>query len=1023
MEQYGYNEIPKTELPFTRIYLAPLFNYFIVILIASAILITLLGEWDSAILTYAIVGMNSSVAMFQQYRTRKTIKSLEQFVAPKATFLEKGKQREIDSGGLVPGDIILLFRGNKIPADGRIIESLNLMVNEASLTGESVSVEKNELTLPKKPLPIQNQSNMVFMGTHVTTGWAKVLVTTTGSNTEIGKISTELREMSPSDIPITRKMNKVAKILAVLLATVLIITVWYKVYVFLSYNQDQSFLVIFNGLRINFVDALAIAMNAVPVNLPLLTTIILISGVFNLAKSGVIIRNFSVIEALGRVSIVCSDKTGTITQNNMTVQKVWFDGNLYRVSGSGYYSRGRIYENGEKLDLKPKPHLQLMLTSGVVNNNTTISERRVPVKVKGQKYKVIRTANGNPTEAALLVLAEKAGLKSTDLRKKYKRMKEFEFDQTLKLMTSICKGPGGKVQAFTKGATEIVLKKSVSIASNKKILPLEQAQKKNILNEVSKQAELGYRILALGFRQLDSKDIKSKGKRKKDEVTPKKIKEIKKTKEKKKLKKVKKAKKGKEIKKLKHTKKAKDSKKAKKSKKVKKAKKSRKVSKSLPTIEVAAELALNPTDKDNMKDYENKPQKKELDHLRRNSIERDLVFLGFVMIVDPPREGVREAVESVESAGISVAMITGDHPKTAKAIAEQMAIHDPGDKVIQGKDIRKLNHENFLKTSVFSRVSPADKELIVKRYKEDNRVVAMTGDGINDALALKDADTGIAMGIGGSDVAKDTSDIILSDDNFASIVSGLRVGRGIYFRIRIIFYFFICINLVEGLVFFGLAFVPNLIAFTSIQHIYFILAVHSLPSIVLAFDPFPKDIMNEPPRDNEELINKNTLFMMAIHASLLGLGFFLAFIYPFFTFIPFLGPDQFFNLNPALTVFDPSGLYALQKARTTCITVMFISECAMIWSIRRPNKSVLVSMREEFNPWLMIVIILVLFAQVGLILFGWLIQPILGLTGFINLYWMFLNPLDWLIIIGLSFLSIVGLELFKRWARRRGMKF
>lgn len=952
LEFYGLNDIPKAGKSLFKMYLAPIFNVFILILIVSAVILGIMQEWGTAGFTIIIISINSIVAVFQQFRAQKTLESLQKIAAFKATVLRKGSPEEILTSELVPGDIVLLNQGDKIPADGRLIESVNFSVNEAPLTGESVSVDKSiETLVDDKELAIQRQENMVFMGTFVATGRGKAVITTTGIETEIGKISKDLSETGSPDIPLTKKMNNFAIYLSLLVLSLLSITLIYKVaFVNVMNFYETNPLVFLIGYRNGFVDAMAIAMNLVPINLPLLTTIILITGVLNLAKSGVIIRNISAVEAMGRVSIVCSDKTGTITQNQMTVQKVWFNNKLLRVTGSGYDKEGTIYENGTAIELEKEPYFHLLLESGVLNNNASINEERVAVKLKGQKFKVVRRALGAPTEAALLVLAEKAGLDPVAMNYEYELLQEFSFDSAIKRMTTIRKTPKGDIQAFTKGASEIILDLSSSLVLGNKVVPLEKKRKAEIYKEIQKQAELGYRTLAIGYRPLG------------------------------------------DLTRLKST----------------KAKKTKKTTESKEKKNLGA---------DSWED------------LDRKVVEDHVIFLGFVMILDPPRDGVREAVQSVEAAGITPVMITGDHPSTAKAIAEQMAIFVPGEIVVEGKHIKNLSKADFLKTAVFSRVSPKDKEVIVRKYQDEDRILVMTGDGVNDALALKNADVGVAMGINGTDIAKESADMVISDDNFTSIERGVRVGRGIYSRIRTIIYFFICIDLVEGIVFFSLVF-SGLVSYTVIQHLFLILAVHSLPPLVLAFDPFPKDIMNEPPRDNEEIFNRNMLRMMLFQAAFMVLGYILAFALPF-TLLP---PEPFLNLNPALTVFDPllSSPYALQKARTMCMNVIFISECTMIWSIRRPNTPVWKSIKEEFNSPLMFIISVVVYAQIGLTVFGGLrviggdsIITLLArpLDGLIDLYWMFLNPIDWLIVLGLSFQSIAALELFKWWAKRRDWFF
>ncbi|MFX0010492.1 MAG: HAD-IC family P-type ATPase, partial [Candidatus Hermodarchaeota archaeon] len=408
----------------------------------------------------------------------------------------------------------------------------------------------------------------------------------------------------------------------------------------------------------------------------------------------------------------------------------------------------------------------------------------------------------------------------------------------------------------------------------------------------------------------------------------------------------------------------------------------------------------------------------------RSDIENQVVFLGYVSILDPPRIGVRESVEEAESAGIKIAMITGDLPATAKTIASQMRIYKEGDLVVEGNEIKDLSDGDFEKVSVFARVNPSDKEVIVKRYQSTNRICAMTGDGINDSLALKLANAGIAMGITGTDVAKETADMVISDDNFTSIVRGVKIGRGLFSRIRTIIYFFICLNLMESVIFFSYEFIPLFQLFSSEwQHIYIYAIVHSLPALALVIDKHPKDVMKEPPRNEEQLLNKNMWILLVIHAILMGIGLVLALQLTLGGTIPL----NEWNLNPELSyVPDPAtDVLLAQKARTMFITTLYILETMFIWSIRRPNKNLFKSVREEFSPTLFLICVFTLALQVLFVTFS---QPVnfyindeFGLNLQIN--FLFLSGTDWLICILLALPGLLGIEIFKYIARSKGLIF
>lgn len=905
---YGYNELPKIKKSIWKIYLAPIFNFLIVILLISGIIVFILGSPVSTIITFTVVFLNSITVIIQQFRAQKALESLRKIGALKATVLRDGIQFEIPTRELIPGDIILLEQGDKIPADARIIDFINLTIDEAPLTGESEPVEKNNSELKKAELPIQKRFNMVFMGTYIDTGRAKAVVTGTGVNTEIGKISNQLNEMgSIEEIPLTRKLNKLGYILGSIVIIILIILIIYKFALL-------GFLGKFYGDYISeaLISSILRSMNIMPINLPILTTLVLITGVLNMAQHGVIIKNLSAIESLGRVSVICSDKTGTITKNEMTVEKFWINNKEYNVTGSGYEAEGFISENGKVINLKDNRTFQTFIESSVLNNNATLIYEDVKVRGKDRREMAVRRALGSPTEAALLVLAEKAGYILYDIKRNYKKIKEFSFSSEIKRMSTICSSnnDGNTNYIFSKGAPEKILEICTHIETNRQIEALSMDKREEILNNIQFKAKQGYRTLAVAYNRIENKNI---------EV--------------------------------------------------------------------------------------------------RENIEKDLTFLCFLAILDPPRSQVRESVEECESGRIKVVMITGDHPNTAQTIASQMRIYKPNDLVIEGSEISKLNEQDFNRVSVFARVSPSDKEIIVKSYQKQNKITAMTGDGVNDALALKLANAGIAMGITGTDVAKETADLVISDDNFTSIVKGVKIGRGLFAKIRIIVYFFICLNIMEALIFFTYEFIPYFALFSSEwQHIYIFGIVHSLPSLALVIDKPPIDVMNEPPRNKEELLNRNIWKLLLIHAILMGLGLVLALQLTLGEIIPLN------SWNIDLSYLE-SDLIA-QKARTMFITTIFIVETTFIWSIRRPNKSLFKSIKEEFSWKLFIINSFTLLLHILHICFSLPINSFIESSELnLQINFMFLSGTDWLICILLSLLGIFGIEVVKYLARRKNIKF
>jgi len=920
-EKFGYNELPKIKKSIWKIYFAPLFNFLILILLISGVIIVILGEGDTQIITFTVVIINSVTAIIQQFRAQKALESLREISALKATVIRDGRQFEIKTRELIPGDIVLLNQGDKIPADGRIIEHMNLTVDEAALTGESEPVEKNT-NLLKKEIGIQGQSNMVFMGTYVQTGRAKELVTGTGVKTEIGKISQTLNEMgSIEDIPLTRKLNRLGYILGTIVIINLIILIIFKLAVLnIEGNlvQDEIVAAISNSI--------IRAMNIVPINLPLLSTLVLITGVLNMAQMGVIIKNLSAIESLGRVSVIASDKTGTITKNEMTVEKFWINEQEYTVTGSGYDAEGLIFKETSPVDLSDNETFLKFLDSIVVNNNAKLEFEDVKVRLRDVKEKAIRRALGSPTEAALLVLTEKTGLFPYDIKNKYDIIQEFSFSSDSKRMTTICKSndeQDSEFYIFSKGAPERMLEISSQIEINGKLKVLDDNFKKSISDKIYERADQGFRTLAISYNKV-----------------------------------------------------------------------------------------------------------KKVDESKREDVERNLIFLGFVAIMDPPRVGVKESVEECRTGGVKVVMVTGDHPATAKTIASDMGIYREGDLVITGDQVKELPLSKFNKATVFARVEPTDKEIIVENYQKQGLICAMTGDGINDAPALKLANAGIAMGITGTDLAKETSDMVITDDNFSSIQQGVKTGRGIFSKIRTIIFFFICTNIMEGVLFFMFEILGPIIwgfeLFASNwQHIYIFGIMHSLPSIALVVDTHPKDVMKEPPKNEEQLLNRNLWILLLIQAFLGGLGIYLGLTLTLNGVIPLNDWNRSLSYINHLEILELTQVeYEIalvhMKARTMYITTIYIFEAFFIWTFRRPNKSAYKSVKEEICFTLLFICLFALGIHILIVLFSISVNSAIPGLG---LNFMFLSIEDWLICIGLAMPGILGVELVKLFTRRRKIFF
>jgi len=914
-QNFGYNELPKIKKSIWKIYLAPIFNFLILILLVTGIIVVILGEGNTQIITFTVVIVNSVTAIIQQFRAQKALESLREISALTTMVIRDGREFEIKTRELVPGDIVLLQQGDKVPADGRIIEHMNLSVDEAPLTGESEPVEKRVIDLENKKISIQNQCNMVFMGTYISTGRAKELVTGTGVETEIGKISQTLNEMgSIEDIPLTRKLNRLGYILGTVVIINLIILIVFKLTI-LSLDHQLIQEKIIEAIS----DSIIRSMNIVPINLPLLSTLVLITGVLAMAQMGVVIKNLSAIESLGRVSIIASDKTGTITKNEMTVEKFWINEQEYHVTGSGYEAEGQIFKENNQVKLTDNETFARFLDAIVVNNNAKLEFEDVKVKLRDKKEKAVRRARGSPTEAALLVLTEKAGLYPYDIKKKYNITKEFSFSSEMKKMTTLCTTPEENLESFifSKGAPERMLEISSQIEINGTKKELDEDNKKIILDIIHKRANQGYRTLAIAYNKLKISD---------------------------------------------------DSK--------------------------------------------------------REDVERDLIFLGFVSIMDPPRLGVRESVEECQTGGIKVVMVTGDHPATAKTIASEMGIYREQDLVATGDQVKTMSLPEFNKTTVFARVEPKDKEIIVETYQNQNLITAMTGDGINDSPALKLANAGIAMGITGTDLAKETSDMVITDDNFSSIIQGVKTGRGIFSKIRTIIFFFICTNIMEGILYFSFEVLAPFIGFrlfaNNWQHIYIFAILHSLPSIALVIDSHPKDVMKEPPRNEEQLLNKNLWILLLIQALLGGLGITLALVLPLNGIIPL----NVWNTNPSLSyVVGATDPLVYMKARTMFITTIYIFEASFIWTFRRPNKSAYKSIKEEMCFSLLFICLFTLGIHVLFVLFSSSVNTVINDTLGLELNFLFLSFGDWLICFSLAMPGLIGVEIIKFFARKKNIFF
>jgi len=676
-----------------------------------------------------IVVMNGVLGFVQEYRAEQAVEALKAMVSPRVLVLRGSREVSIDSKDLVPGDIVLLEAGSRVPADSRLIEAANLEVDEAALTGESRPVNKR-LTSVDEDAGIGDQKNMVFMGTVVTNGRAVAVVTETGMESQFGKIAGMVQAIDVEPPPLTQKMDKMGR---QLITISLVLTVF--VFLVLWFVHDRT-------LEEVFMTSVSLAVSAIPEGLPAVLTITLALGTSRMARQKAIVRRLASVETLGSTTVICSDKTGTLTKNEMTATRLYAAGKVVEITGTGYQPVGEFMVDNVKVDPTEDPNLELLLRIGSLNNDSHI-----------QQQNGNWVCFGDPTEGAFVVAAQKAGMENKALNKKYPRVSEIPFDSTRKRMTTVHKTPEGKLVAYVKGAPEMVLDRSVKILDNGE-RPITDNDKTDNLRTMQDMAQDALRVLAMSYKELpDDYDISS---------------------------------------------------------------------------------------------------------LEVDEVEADLVFVGLIGMIDPAREEVPAAIRTAQQAGIRSVMVTGDHKITAVAIAKEIGILSEitDNAVLEGFEIEALTDDQLddviEDVRVCARVSPEHKMRIAQSMKRLGHIVAMTGDGVNDAPALKAADIGVAMGIKGTDVTKEASDMVLEDDNFATIVQAIKGGREIYTNVTKYIRLMLAANFDEFLEITVTAALGLPVPFLPIHVLWINLVTDGLPAVALSIDPPDPDIMKYPPRDPKE---------------------------------------------------------------------------------------------------------------------------------------------------------------------------
>jgi len=755
MSVYGENRlVEEAATSPLRIFLRQFADFIIWVLIAAALVSGAIGEWLDSTAIFVIVVVNAILGFVQEYRAEQSLAALRKLSNPMSRVVRDGTPAMIQSDTIVPGDILELEAGDNIPADARIVShTANFASQEAALTGESVPVHKSADPLDKQDIPLGDRKSMVYMGTSVTTGKARTLVVATGMQAELGKIAGLIQRIPREMTPLQRKLERFGKWLVYL--SIGLVCVIFVMGVARGYE-----------LLWMFMTTVSLAVAAIPEGLPAVVTISLALGVQRMVKRHALIRKLPSVETLGCATVICSDKTGTITRNEMCVQRVWTGGRLFDVTGVGYAPEGGFIHNGRDIDPDCEPDLRALLETGCLCNGA-----RLVQPDEGNDWGVV----GDPTEGALLTAALKAGLTMDKLDAEYPLVEEHPFDSERKRMTMVRRKDDQNI-AFVKGAPDVLLERCTRIQIGGEPQMLTGQHRHDVLAANDKMASSAMRVLAAAYRDI-------------------------------------------------------------------------------PVTEPATDV---------------------------ESIERELVFLGMFAMIDPARPEVKAAIRRCHAAGIRPVMITGDHLATAVAVAREIGSFDADAEAFTGADIDRIDDDELDaevgKIAVYARVSAEHKLRIVRAWKRNNQIVAMTGDGVNDAPALKEADIGVAMGITGTDVTKEVSDMVVTDDNFASIVNAVEEGRGIYDNIKKFVNYLLSCNFGEVMVLFVavLVGIKNsaghlVLPLAPIQILWMNIVTDGLPALALGVDPPQPRIMERPPRlPDERILSAKVLLNIIVIGGLMA---------------------------------------------------------------------------------------------------------------------------------------------------------
>ena len=902
LDSGGYNELKDRPRPGFMALLWDQFNNFLIIILIVAALISLaLGEYVDSAAIVLIVILNAVIGVVQESKAEQALEALQKMSAPNASVIRDSVLVSIPGREVAPGDIVMLEAGNFVPADLRLIESVNLKIEEASLTGESVPVEKDASALLDPAAPLGDRTNSAFMGTMISYGRGKGLAIGTGMNTQMGMIAEMLQSFENEQTPLQKKLEHLGKVLGsvclIICALVFIYGLFRDTHLAQAIGGDfMAYLRAEEKDIINlFMTAVSLAIAAVPEGLPAIVTVCLALGMQQMIRNNALIRKLPAVETLGCATVICSDKTGTLTQNEMTVLQGVAGDCQFKVSGEGYVPQGEFFAgasgndfaDAQRFQPQEYPDVSLLLRGALLCNDATLKE--VPQDGGASVWRI----TGDPTEAALVVAAAKTGLWRDALNEQLPRVQEIPFDSDRKRMTTIHRvdgapdivaAVGSAVTAFVKGAPDVILDLCTQRLEGGKTVPLTAEARATILAQNHGMATSALRVLAVACRPLDS----------------------------------------------------------------------------VPDAPVP------------------------------EAVERDLVFIGLLGMIDPPRQEVVEALKVAHGAGLKCVMVTGDYKDTAEAIARDIGMFKPGGLVLTGSEIENLSDAELAECAerlqVCCRVSPQHKTRIVDAMKANDHVVAMTGDGVNDAPALKRANIGVAMGITGTDVAKQTADMVLTDDNFASIVAAIHQGRIIYANIRKFVYFLLACNVGEILIIFSAMLFGLPIPLRPVQLLWLNLVSDGAPALALGMEKGEPDIMTRPPRSpGEPVIDK----MMAISIGVIGIVDAVA-VLSVFLLAQARYPDH------------------LAAAQTMAFITLCTSELLRAFTARSETHSVF-SLGLMNNRWIVWAVI-VSFLLVLMVVYVPFLQPVFDTVP--------LGLNDWLLMLPFFFISPLTMEVLKVFARR-----